>query len=74
MSDDPNLMPAATARAQLRRLGIAVDNLTDNQATALWADFLCRQIPAPARTGRLTASQSGRMGGRRPDRRRVCRA
>ena len=47
MSDDSNLMPAASARAQLRRLGIAVDNLTDRQATALWADFLRSQIPAP---------------------------
>ena len=47
MSDDPNVTPAATARAQLRRLGIAVDNLTDKQAIALWADFLRRKIPAP---------------------------
>jgi hypothetical protein len=48
MSDDQNLRSATAARTQLKRLGIAVDNLTDEQAVALWAEFLRRQIPAPS--------------------------
>jgi hypothetical protein len=64
MSDDQNLTPAATARAQLRRLGIAVDNLTDKQATALWADFLRRQILR--RPFRPAHRQSTRAHGRPP--------
>lgn len=45
--DEPDLTPAAVAHAELRRLGIPVDNLTNEQAVALWGRFLRARIPSP---------------------------
>lgn len=45
--DEPDLTPAAVARTELRRLGILVDNLTNEQAVALWGRFLRAHIPSP---------------------------
>jgi hypothetical protein len=45
--DEPDLTRAAVARAEMRRLGIPVDNLTDEQAVGLWGSFLRDRVPAP---------------------------
>jgi hypothetical protein len=49
--DEPDLTAAAVARAELRRLGIPVDNLTNEQAVALWGRFLRARIPSPPVSG-----------------------
>ena len=44
---DRNLTQAAVARAELRRLGIPVDSLSDRQAVELWGRFLRERVPSP---------------------------
>jgi len=44
---DDNLTPIAVARVQLRRLGIPVDELTDDQVLEYWGQMVREQIPSP---------------------------
>ena len=44
---DPNLAQIATARAELNRLGIPADALSDEDAVSAWSQIVRATIPSP---------------------------